>query len=257
MQEFQGTSLALTAAGFAAAMDSLSTGAPELWTVLTVETGACGFLPDRRPPILFERHIFSRLTNSRFDTCDVSAPTPGGYGADGAHQYDRLADAIGMDRPSALQSASWGMAQIMGENFAQAGFSDVESMVSAFSASEDAQLLGFVAFLKANRLDGYLQTHNWPSLARGYNGPNYAANQYDTKLAAAYQKFSAGSLPDVTVRAVQLYLTFAGFDTGGVDGIMGSHTQAALAAYQRQHGMPLSNSIDDATVAALAGTVLG
>jgi len=249
--DFQGPSTALSAAGLEAACGGLAVGAAEIWTVLTVETKGCGFLPDRRPPILFERHIFSRLTGRQFDICDVSNSQPGGYGADGTHQYDRLADAIGRNRTAALQSASWGMAQIMGENFGAAGFGDVESMVAAMSSSEDAQVAAFVAFLKANHLDSRLQAHDWAGLARGYNGPNFAANQYDTKLAAAFAKYSAGPLPDLTVRTGQLYLTFAGLNPGGVDGVMGPNTRKALLSYQQQQGLPQSGVADDATIASL------
>ena len=256
--DFQGKSLALTADGLSAATDALSVGAAEVWTVLSVETKGCGFLPDRRPPILFERHVFSRLTNRQFDICDVSNPDPGGYGADGAHQYDRLADAIGMDRHAALQSASWGMAQIMGENFAAAGFPDVETMVATMSDSEDAQLAAFVKFIQSKRLAGFLlPPHDWVSLARGYNGKNFAVNQYDKKLGAAFTKFAAGPLPDLNVRTVQLYLTFAGFKPGTVDGLMGSRTSTALTQYQQQQGLPQTGAADDATLALLQATVLG
>jgi len=82
---------------------------PEIWSVLGVETSGCGFLPDRWPKLLFERHIFHRLTGGRFDAedPDVSQPTPGGYGRSGAHQYNRLAAAaIALNRGAALQSAS-------------------------------------------------------------------------------------------------------------------------------------------------------
>jgi len=254
---FQGASRALTAGGLAAASDSLSVNAPEVWTVLAVETQGCGYLGDRRPPILFERHIFSRLTNGRFDICDVSNPVAGGYGATGSHQYDRLADAFGKDRTAALHSASWGMPQIMGENFAAAGFADAESMVEAMCESEDAQLAAFVAFLKANRLDRYLQSHDWTSLAKGYNGPSYVENQYDTKLAAQFQKYSAGPLPALDVRTAQMYLTFAGLNPGPIDGVMGARTQAALTAYQQQQGLPQTGAADDATLASLMATLLG
>src|ERR1700674_4926560 len=110
--EFVGQSLALSSGGVGAATGRLSLAAPEIWTGLSVETAGCGFIPDRRPPILFERHIFSRLTNRQFDIQDVSNPQPGGYGASGANQYLRLATAIQLDRAAALQSASWGLAQI-------------------------------------------------------------------------------------------------------------------------------------------------
>jgi len=254
--EFAGKSRALTADGLSAASDGLSVEAPEIWTVLAVETQGCGFLADRRPVILFERHIFSHLTGGRFDIADVSNPQPDGYGATGAHQYDRLAAAIALDREAALQSASWGMAQIMGENFAAAGFDGVESMVSSMSDSEDAQLAAFVAFLKANRLDRPLQSHDWTSLARGYNGPNFATNQYDTKLAGAFQKFSAGPLPDLDVRTAQLYLTFAGLNPGPVDGTMGARIRAALTTFQQQQGLPQTGTPDAASLASLSGVVL-
>lgn len=249
--DFQGAGGALTAAGLAAVSDRLSVGAPEIWTVLHVETGGCGFLPDRRPLIRFERHYFSRLTNHRFDICDVSNPQSGGYGANVAQEYDRLSVAIGMNRAAALSSASWGMSQIMGANFREAGFSDVESMVAAMCGSEDSQLSAFAAFLESNKLVGHLQSHEWGDFASVYNGPNFAQNQYDSKLAAAFVAFSAGPLPDLDVRTAQLYLTFAGFNPHGVDGKMGPNTQAALLAYQQKHGLQPTGAADAATLASL------
>src|SRR2546429_7261866 len=114
---FQGAASALSGNGLAAIASSLGVFAPEIWTVVAVETFGCGYLPDRRPQILYERHIFHRLTHGRFDDeGDISAPTPGGYGARGAHQYLRLAAAIEKERDAALQSTSWGIGQIMGAN---------------------------------------------------------------------------------------------------------------------------------------------
>ena len=249
--EFTGKSLAITSNGFAEAANDLGVKAPEIWTVLAVETSGCGFLPDRRPPILYERHIFHRLTGGRFDDGDISDPSPGGYGPAGAHQYDRLASAIARDRNAALQSASWGLAQVMGMNFRLAGFNGVEDMVSALCDSEDSQLLALAAFLKSSRLDNSLRIHDWTSLARGYNGPNFAANQYDTKLRGEFQKFSTGPLPDITTRAAQLYLTFRGFHPGPVDGVAGSRTRDALSQFQQANGLPVTGIADDATLTAL------
>lgn len=248
---FQGAGRALTADGLRAASDRLSVNQPEIWTVLSVETGGCGFLADRRPQIRFERHVFSRLTNGQFDICDVSNPQSGGYGADGAHQYDRLADAITMNRAAALASASWGLSQIMGENFKEAGFGDVESMIAAMCGSEDAQLGAFAAFLESKKLVGHLQSHEWTDFARIYNGPSFAENQYDKKLAAAFTTFNSGPLPDLDIRTAQIYLTFAGFNPHGVDGRMGQHTAAALIAYQQQHGLQPTGAADAPTLASL------
>ena len=231
--------------------DNLGVKAPEIWTVFAVETSGCGFLPDRRPVILYERHIFSRLTGGRFDDGDISSPIPGGYGPIGAPQYLRLARAMALDHDAALQSASWGLGQIMGQNFALAGFAGVQDMVSAMCDSEDSQLLAFSAFLKSAKLDTALRIQDWTSFARGYNGPNFAQNHYDTNLRGEFQKFSTGALPDIATRSAQLYLTLLGFHPGRVDGVSGPHTRDALQQFQQANGLPVTGLADDATLAAL------
>jgi len=74
---FQGTALALSTDGLGAVSQKLGVHAPEVWTVLAVETTGCGFLPDLRPKILYERHIFHGLTGGKYDDGKISAPTPG------------------------------------------------------------------------------------------------------------------------------------------------------------------------------------
>jgi hypothetical protein len=253
---FTGASLALTQAGIDSAAQMLRTGAAEIRAVFAVETSGCGFLPDRRPPILYERHIFHRLTHGVFDDGDLSSPDPGGYGPPGAQQYERLLRAVALNRSAALQSASWGMAQIMGENFRAAGFASIEDMVAAMCGSEDAQLRAFVAFLGANRLDLPLRARDWTALARGYNGPNFAVNQYDVKLGAAFVRLSAGPQPDLGIRAAQLYLSYRGsYPSGAIDGIAGNRTRAAVQGFQRVAGLPVTGNANPATLAALLPAV--
>ena len=119
------------------------------------------------------------------------------------------------------------------------------------SASEDQQLAAVANFVVANKLHRALQAHDWQSFARGYNGQNYKANQYDSKLAAAFQKYSTGDLPDLSVRAAQLYLTYLGYQPGRVEGVVGPRTMSALAAFQSDRGLPSSNTIDTACAAQL------
>ena len=250
--EFAGKSRALTADGIAAATATLSVGAAEIWTVMAVETKGCGFLPDRRPQILYERHIFSRLTGRRFDDGDISDPSSGGYGAGGAHQYDRLARAIALDRKAALRSASWGLGQVLGVNCAMVGFSDAEAMVSAMVESEDAHLAAMAGFVRASGLKSALQSRDWTAFARGYNGKNFAQNQYDIKLGQAFKRFSTGPLPDLKIRTAQLYLMFAGLNPGTVDGVMGAKTRNAVTQFQTQQGMAATGKVNDAVLAGLA-----
>lgn len=57
----------MTADGLGSGCDKLGVRAAEVWVILTVETLGSGFLPDRRPKILFERHIFHSETKGAFD----------------------------------------------------------------------------------------------------------------------------------------------------------------------------------------------
>jgi hypothetical protein len=246
---FQGTALALSGDGLADVASALGVHAAEVWAILAVETKGCGYLPDRRPQILYERHIFRRLTQGQFDDGDISDSSPGGYGPTGGHQYERLEAAIAKERIAALQSASWGLGQIMGENFVPAGFHNVEDMVAAMMQSEDMQLAAMGSFLVSTKLRASLQAHDWTTFARGYNGPNFAINRYDVRLNGEFQKFSLGALPDLNVRAAQLYLTYLGFHPGSIDGIAGERTLSALAQFQVRNGMQQTNTVDDDAVA--------
>jgi hypothetical protein len=250
---FQGTAWALSSEGVAKAASSLGVHPAEIWTVLTVETSGCGYLSDRRPQILYERHKFHGHTKGKYsEHSDISHPSAGEYGKRGTFQYSRLARAIALDRKAALLSASWGLGQIMGSNFAHAGFKNVEHMVDAMLHSEDEQLAATAAFLGHDKkLLSAMQSHDWAAFARKYNGPNYAINKYDVRLADHYKKLSTGKLPDLNVRAAQLYLTYLGFKPGGVDGKAGPKTLEALAAFQKKHGYPVSSGMDQDTVAQL------
>lgn len=252
--EFTGTALPLDRSGIDEATDLLQVGVAELVAVGTVETRGFGFLPDRRPLILFERHIFSRETNHQFDNTDsnISNPQPGGYGPSGAPQYDRLARAIDLERNAALRSASWGLGQVMGFNAQAAGFANAEELVAAMVESENAQLLAMANFINQQpKAVTALRNHDWATFARIYNGPNFAINKYDVKLAGAFQNFQAGTFPDLNVRTAQAYLTYLGFHPGTVDGLMGRLTRSALNEFQEQEGLPVTDDVDDEALAKL------
>ncbi len=256
---FEGKGQPLSEAGLAQSASRLGVGLPALWAVMTVETKGCGFIGDRRPQILFERHIFRKETGGRFDAVapDLSNPAAGGYGATGAFQHDRLLRAIALDRAAALRSTSWGLGQVMGFNAGEAGFSDVETMVSAMCESEDAQLQGMIGFIDKNGLQQYLQTEDWSNFAYHYNGPEFQKNNYDSRLAMASARFKVGPLPSLPVRAAQLYLTYLGYPVGNVDGWFGSKTQTALIRFQKDEALTVTGILDGDTSAALEKAAMG
>jgi hypothetical protein len=252
MTRFTGTATPLTDQGIQACADKLSVHPAELWAVLQIETRGCGYFADRRPAILFERHVFSRRTQGRFDAQapDLSNPKAGGY-ASGPAEYARLERAMALDEQAAMESASWGLGQVMGYHAADLGYGSVEQFVSRMMASEDEQLAAMATFIQHHGLDQALRTHDWAAFARGYNGSGYAKNEYDKKLAAAFQRLSTHALPDLSVREGQLLLTYLGFEPGTVDGAFGAHTKAALNRFQGEHHLPLTSGFDPATLEAL------
>jgi hypothetical protein len=251
--EFRGTAEPLTKAGFDAAVAALEAEAASLWSVLMVETKGFGFLPDRRPIILFERHIFHDRTDGKFskDHPDISNKDSGGY-IGGAAEYDRLARAIGLNRQAALESVSWGLPQIMGFNATSIGYDSAEDMITRFKANEGAQLDGMVRFVRHNKkLAQALKDKSWETFARIYNGPGFAKNEYDKKLARFHAQFASGPQPDIDVRADQIRLTFVGHNPNGVDGVLGKGTRKAVSAFQQERQLSVTGELDAATRAKL------
>jgi hypothetical protein len=173
------------------AADKLGCDQAAVRAVLAVESRGRGFNPDGSVVTLFEGHKFHRFTDGRFDLShpDLSYPTWSRqwYG-DWEHEQDRLARATALDREAALKSASWGLFQIMGFNHGACGFLTVEGFVQAMRESEGRQLDAFVDLIEEWGLADEMRDRRWRDFARKYNGPAYAVNKYDVKLAAAWRK---------------------------------------------------------------------
>jgi len=249
---YQGTGAPITGQALQKTQQTIGCEQAALWALLTVETRGFGYLKDRRPKILFERHIFHRLTEGRFDAYpDLSARQPGGYSG-GAAEYGRLQRAMALDHDAALSSASWGLGQIMGYHADKLKYANIDAMIDAFVTSEDDQLDGMCRFIMSTpRLRDAMARKEWATIAFCYNGSAYARNEYDAKLRGAYEAFGGAGCPDVNVRAAQVYLSYLGFDPNGIDGHRGRNTLAALHAFQRKEGLPQSDDIDGATVSTL------
>lgn len=160
----------------------IGVGEDEIHAFLDVETSGHGFDAHGRPIILFEPHVFFRNLSGAKRAQAVAAglayvrwgekPYP-------RDSYPRLKAAIAIDETAALRSASWGLGQVLGENFKAAGFPTVQAMVEAMMEDEALQLAAAVNFIAANRLDGKLRKHDWAGFAKGYNGASFGKNAYD------------------------------------------------------------------------------
>ena len=113
--------------------------------VVEVESGGSGFLPDGRPKILFEGHVFWKELQKRgIDPSPIAPKHPSviypkwdkSQYRGGSAEYERLNIAALVNKDAALCSASWGLFQIMGFNYRACGFDTVQAFVDAQKESE-------------------------------------------------------------------------------------------------------------------------
>lgn len=180
----------------------IGVGEDVIHAILDVESRGRGFDARGRPVMLFEPHVFYRQLKR--DPAKQAAAVSAGlaypkwrrdYPAD---SYSRLYPAIEIDETAALMSASWGLGQVMGFNFAAAGFGSVQEMVRAMMDDEDNHLEAMIAFIVRSGLDDELRALEAATtregriaaardFARGYNGSGYAVNRYHTRIVDRYE----------------------------------------------------------------------
>lgn len=175
---------------------------PAIKAVYEVESKGSGFLPDGRPKILFEGHIFwSQLKKRGKDPIqfantneDILFPKwTKAYYKGNALEYERLSRAKSIDYEAALASASWGTFQIMGFNYKACGHGSIPNYINSCYSSEGEHLKAFANFIASAGLLPFLKNKDWAAFAKGYNGAEYKQNNYDTKLANAYKKHISNS----------------------------------------------------------------
>lgn len=156
--------------------------------IVAVETSGAGFLDDGRPKILLERHYVYRLaTQPQRDalTADLCYPTVGGYKG-GAAEWDRFEKVAAVSLDLAIQSCSWGLGQVMGASWKDVNETSAQAMMWSAARDEFKQLVQMAGFIVSKPgLKAALNAHDWPTVAKLYNGPANVT-VYAPKLAAAF-----------------------------------------------------------------------
>lgn len=193
-----GTLPVLTRADIVASAKGLGVEAAALKSVIDVECPKPGFDDEGRPTILFEPHIYYKyLTRANIitkrDQLQVLFPDMVSRTWDRSlynvrPQHDKLAVAAVLDWDAAHMACSWGKGQVMGFNWQDLKYPSLKAFIDAMHESEAAQIDAMCRFIKVNGLVDELQRHDWAGFALRYNGEGYKANQYDTRLKAAYEK---------------------------------------------------------------------
>jgi hypothetical protein len=161
-----------------------------LSAILRVESGGRAFGDDKRLLIRFEAHIFGRYADPGFFVLHFkhdaakpwmeqhwreqpNAPWRPVHTGQQADEWAAFEFAASHNQRAAMLSISMGAPQIMGFNYATAGYSTVQSMFDGFTrGGEQEQTLAFMSFLL--NTDGMLDAirrKDWRTIARLYNGP--------------------------------------------------------------------------------------
>lgn len=144
----------------------------------------------------FEGHRFRKYTKAQYD---VTHPTLsyrdyrlGNKYNRGLDEPARFAQAARLDENAAIMSTSWGMFQIMGDEYWRLGYNTPRAMVDSFDMGEIRHLDGFIAFCKSKKILEAMKPlatiEDVQEFFLKYNGPSYLKNGYVQKWDSLYPK---------------------------------------------------------------------
>lgn len=245
-----------------------------------VEVEAAGRLLARvngrdEPLIRFEGHWFDRRLSGEARRLararGLSSPRAGiiANPAAQAARWRLLARAERIDRAAARESVSWGCGQVMGGHWKALGYDSVDALVDEARSGAAGQVRLMARYIAHAGLVPALRRHDWTAFARGYNGPAFAANAYDRKIAAAHARLrtrfavadadpAAQTPPPLrlgdegeAVRELQLRLRAIGLGVGA-GGVFDGQTARAVRALQSRAGLKPDGIVGPLTMQALA-----
>lgn len=274
MIEYKGAGLRLNSSDVQSAARTINVPVASVQAVMDVETNGHGFDSMGHPTFLFEPHRFYAELKDNKTLLNIAIKQglaysawkgPGSYPKSVAARWDQFQKACMIDETAAIRAASWGLGQIMGSEYEEAGCDSPEQMIAAFAHSEGEQLMGMVHLIKHRGLDNDMR--KFPQLsacehfALRYNGSGYKKNNYHIKLRDAFQQHNVAALarapevPDdgvlrvgsrgVRVKDLQKMLLDKGYSiVGKADGIFGNNTRDAINAWKADNQRTLDGQMD-------------
>lgn len=191
------TIITLTEEDFEEVAHRLGVEVAAIKAVVEIETGRThkGFSAPGKPIINFDLAMFRHFATRRgVNLAKYSQSHSIVFSSSRSSQTraNRRFDAAKtIHHHAAIEGTFWGMFQIGGFNWKRCGAESLDDFVSKMSSTERAQLDLFAEFIENSGLLKPLRDKNWAKFARGYNGPGYARNNYHTRMAKAYARYSA------------------------------------------------------------------
>lgn len=240
-----------------------------LLAIAEIESGGRAYatVAGRQEPLVrFEGHYFDRrLTGAKREEArrlGLASPAAGEIRnpSGQAARWALIERAAAIDRKAAHESVSWGIGQVMGAHWAWLGFSSVDALVTTARSGIGGQAELMLRYIARAGLVQSIRDRDWRAFARGYNGPAYRKNRYDTRIAQAFARHGGPADSDAPlrrgsvgqrVRALQQALADHGH-TLQIDGVFGPATETMLRAFQSAHRLTVDGIAGPRTLAALA-----
>lgn len=228
------------------------------------------------PAIRYEGHYLYRLLKAH--PAVQNAAVKAGFAAKSsgvvknpgnmASRYTFLERVIAFLRPYGLedlayQSISIGIGQVMGSHFNTLGYNTAQGMFSHAVKDFEGQVDQMLEFIYVNKnLLKAAQDFNFTSFAKGYNGPNYKQNNYDTdlqKYVAQYDEdFKGVPVADPWIARIKALgfdnvMAFQSSIGAKVDGIIGPITREGVVNAEKARAIATKPPVSAGQV--LAGTV--
>ena len=187
---------ALRAEVFAAA-EALEVDPAVLLAVVEVESGGRAYakVGGRDAPLIrWEGHVFHRnlppVLRKRAVEEGFSSPRAGEIANPRAQadRYALLRRAEEIDLDAAPMAVSWGVGQVLGENWRWLGYRSPQALAAEALSGLQGQVRLMMRFIDRRGLRGALQTRDWAAFSRAYNGAGYRRHRYDERMARAYAR---------------------------------------------------------------------
>ena len=153
----------------------------KIYSIFEIESNGRYFYNDGHPIVRFECGRYNKKVE------ESEKVSPCGTGKDA---FLKAYKDPSKNQKEVLKQTSYGIAQVLGENYELVGYKNVSEMYKDMKTKE-GQITAFLNFIKNAQKGGILEEFkkentNWDKVAKVYNGANYP-KEYVTELKCNYK----------------------------------------------------------------------
>lgn len=159
-----------------------------LKAIIQVESGQHGFDQGTGKIIIQFEPAWFRRQYKNWVTVTTHTKWQSNKVGNQAAEWKAFNSAFAISKEAAMKSTSLGMMQLMGFHYADIGFKTVGEMWDYAKVSEYNQVSLAIRWIKTVKpLDQAIKNMDWQKIAYYYNGTNFQAFRYDSRLLSAYR----------------------------------------------------------------------